>query len=121
MGKWCGLIEGQPYSKANSRRAVRGRFIKSEEAMNYQAAARQQLAFQRLPGKKLLGGYCSVEMWIAYKSWRPDLDESLILDILQGYVYENDRQVVEKHIHRLPNDKGRPHAIIHVEEVDFDD
>ena len=36
-------------------------------------------------------------MHIYYASRRPDLDESLILDLLQGLVYVNDRQVKERH------------------------
>ena len=35
----------------------------------------------------------AVAMKIYYKSRRPDLDESLILDLLQGKVYKNDRSV----------------------------
>ena len=39
----------------------------------------------------------SVIIGIYYAS-RPDLDESLILDCMQGLVYKNDRQVKEKHV-----------------------
>jgi len=37
-------------------------------------------------------------MKIYYKSRRPDLDESLILDLLQGKAYKNDRAVKIKYI-----------------------
>jgi len=40
-----------------------------------------------------------VEMTIYYASRRPDLDESVILDCLQGFVYKNDRQVKKKIIY----------------------
>jgi Holliday junction resolvase RusA-like endonuclease len=36
---------------------------------------------------------------IHYASRRPDLDESVILDAMQGIVYKNDRQVKEKQIY----------------------
>ncbi len=35
---------------------------------------------------------------IYYATRRPDLDESLILDLLQGVAYRNDRQVRERHV-----------------------
>jgi len=54
-----------------------------------------------------------VEITIWYASRRPDLDESVILDAMQGLIYENDRQVKEKHVfHRL--DKDNPRAQITV-------
>jgi Holliday junction resolvase RusA-like endonuclease len=52
-----------------------------------------------------------VTMKIYYHSRRPDLDESLILDLMQGIVYENDRQVKEKHI-TWGLDKEAPRAEI---------
>ena len=52
-------------------------------------------------------------MWIYYASRRPDLDESLILDLLQGLVYLNDRQVKERHVFwGLDKDKPRVEMII---------
>jgi hypothetical protein len=45
------------------------------------------------------------------------LDESVILDCMQGFIYENDRQVKEKHIfHRL--DKANPRAEITVSTLE---
>ena len=38
-------------------------------------------------------------MLIYYSSRRPDLDESLILDLMQGVIYKNDRQVKQKNIY----------------------
>ena len=56
-------------------------------------------------------GDLAVEITIYYATRRPDLDESVILDCMQGFIYENDRQVKEKHIfHRL--DKTNPRAEI---------
>lgn len=56
-----------------------------------------------------------VAVWIKiwYASRRPDLDESLVLDLLQGKVYANDRQVKEKHI-LWDLDKDNPRAAIMV-------
>ena len=53
-------------------------------------------------------------MTIYYASRRPDLDESLILDLLQDVAYTNDRQVKERHIY-WGLDKANPRAEILVE------
>ena len=56
----------------------------------------------------------AVTMTIFYASRRPDLDESLILDCMQGLLFNNDRQVKEKHIHWGGVDKENPRAEISV-------
>jgi Holliday junction resolvase RusA-like endonuclease len=58
-----------------------------------------------------------VEMLIYYTTRRPDLDESLILDLMQGLIYKNDRQVKSKAIyHGL--DKQNPRTIIRVSALE---
>jgi Holliday junction resolvase RusA-like endonuclease len=52
-------------------------------------------------------------MTIYYASRRPDLDESVILDCMEKYIYSNDRQVKEKVI-RHGLDKENPHTDIRV-------
>jgi Holliday junction resolvase RusA-like endonuclease len=92
------VIQGEPASKANSRRLVhtRGRplVIKSVKAMSYAQDFKRQAP--RLD--PLLDGDLAVTLTIHYASRRPDLDESLILDLMQGCIYHNDRQVKEKHV-----------------------
>jgi hypothetical protein len=92
------IILGEPASKANSRRVVKfgntSRLIKSNKALQYSDMFKQQCK----PLAKLMEGDLRVTMRIYYGSRRPDLDESLILDLMQGCIYENDRQVKEKHI-----------------------
>ena len=61
-------------------------------------------------------GDLKVTMFIFYASRRPDLDESLILDLMQGLIYENDRQVKEKHI-LWGLDPDKPRAEIIVEKI----
>ena len=56
-------------------------------------------------------------MKIYYASRRPDLDESLILDLMQGIIYENDRSVKEKHIFWGGVDKEDPRAEIVVSVI----
>ena len=108
------IIFGEPASKANSRRVVRfgsmSRLIKSEKALSYSDAFRQQAR----PISPLIEDDVSISIWIFYASRRPDLDESLILDLLQGVLYVNDRQVKEKHIY-WGLDKENPRAEIVVE------
>jgi Holliday junction resolvase RusA-like endonuclease len=67
----------------------------------------------------MLEGQLRVDMWIYYATQRPDLDESLILDLLQGKVYANDRQVRERHTyHHI--DKADPRVEIAVSQRDVD-
>lgn len=92
-------VFGEPASKANSRRlvSIRGRpsFIKSPKALAYAKAFREQVP----ETGELLAGDLVVQLTIYYASRRPDLDESLILDLMQGCVYINDRQVKERHVY----------------------
>jgi hypothetical protein len=112
------VVCGEPASKANSRRSVRinGRsmFIKSQKALDYCRAFKHQTDGLGFP---LFAGDVSVTMTIHYASRRPDLDESLILDLLQGVAYKNDRQVKEKHIY-WALDKENPHTEIQVKKMD---
>lgn len=111
------IIFGEPASKANSRRIARfgnvSRLIKSSKALSYSDAFKQQAT----PAAKLLTGDVKVTMYIYYASRRPDLDESLILDLLQGVLYENDRQVKEKHIY-WGLDPDQPRSEIYVEPME---
>jgi len=109
-------IFGEPASKANSRRVVRigntSRLIKSKKALTYADVFRQQTQGDH----KCMEGDVKVTMMIWYASRRPDLDESLILDLLQGVAYVNDRQVKEKHIY-WGLDKDNPRTLIVVEQL----
>lgn len=109
-------IFGEPASKANSRRVVRfggmSRLIKSQKALSYSETFQQQCNPAENPTDKDV----SVEIHIWYASRRPDLDESLILDLLQGRLYVNDRQVKEKHIY-WHQDKECPRCVITIREM----
>jgi len=107
------IIFGEPASKANSRRVVHyggmSRLIKSKKALSYSDVFRQQCG--KLP--TLMTGDLRVTLHIFYASRRPDLDESLILDLMQGLIYENDRQVKERHCYwGLDPDNPRSEIII---------
>jgi Holliday junction resolvase RusA-like endonuclease len=109
-------IFGEPASKANSRRVVRiggmSRLIKSQKALTYSELFQQQTKRDQ----PLIHADVRVTMHIWYASRRPDLDESLILDLLQGVAYVNDRQVKEKHIY-WHLDPAEPRTEIVVEEL----
>ncbi len=113
------IISGQPFSKANSRRIVthKGslRVIKSREALAYADAFDRMCQRLTEPIREPV----EVSITIHYASWRPDLDESLILDLMQGRIYVNDRQVVKKIIARGEVDKKNPRSVITVRVVDF--
>jgi len=110
------IIFGEPASKSNSRRMVRfggmSRLIKSEKALNYSDVFKQQCK----PLAKLMTGDLRVTLRIYYASRRPDLDETLILDLMQGLIYENDRQVKERHAY-WGLDPENPRAEILVEKI----
>jgi Holliday junction resolvase RusA-like endonuclease len=108
------IIFGEPASKANSRRVVRignvSRLIKSSKALNYSEVFKRQCR----PLASLMTGDLRVTMRIFYASRRPDLDESLILDLMQDLIYVNDRQVKEKHVY-WGLDPERPRTEVMVE------
>jgi len=126
-------IFGEPVSKANSRELVtiagRPAFIKSKKALAYERDARLQIPVRV---RLMLQGPVRVTLRLFYASERPDLDESIVLDVLQARyqrptktdkrvliqrgVYVNDRQVREKHVfHAI--DKAMPRAEIEVEPM----
>jgi hypothetical protein len=115
------VILGEPASKANSRRLVtiRGRaaFIKSKKANDYIPSFKMQCAAQV---RQMTTKDVRVEMVIHYASRRPDLDESVILDAMQGIVYENDRQVKQRHTY-WALDRDMPRAVIRIVECDVED
>jgi len=106
-------ILGEPASKANSRKLVRfgnrPAFIKSDKARNYLVLFKSQVPQL----EELLEGDLVVYIQIYYSSRRPDLDASVILDAMEGYIYKNDRQVKEQHFY-WGLDKTNPRSIISV-------
>ena len=111
------IIFGEAASKANSRRVVKfgsmSRLIKSQKALNYSDVFKQQCR----PLAKLMTGDLRVTLHVYYASRRPDLDESLILDLMQGLIYENDRQVKERHAY-WGLDPENPRAEILIERIE---
>jgi Holliday junction resolvase RusA-like endonuclease len=104
-------ILGQPYSKANSRKVVsikgKIRVIKSSKALKYSKQVKETLPIRH----HLFQDDVFIAMKIYYQTRRPDLDESLILDLLQDSIYKNDRQVKGKHI-IWGLDKENPRAVV---------
>jgi Holliday junction resolvase RusA-like endonuclease len=93
---WKRVIFGSPQSKANSRKLVyvngKPMFIKSDAARGYTADFLKQCPIL----DPLFECSVTVEIVIYYSSFRPDVDESLILDAMQKRIYRNDRQVRRK-------------------------
>lgn len=105
-------IFGEPASKANSRRWTGKFFIKSEKALNYSKAFKQQCPVL----DPLMDGDLKVTIKIWYASRRPDLDPSLIFDLMQDCIYVNDRQIKEQHLY-WALDKENPRSDIIVEKL----
>lgn len=91
----------------------RGRMVVSDEAKDYKAIV-ALLARDFEP----LSGPVSVSIGVYRPARRRDLDNCLkvVLDALQGYLYENDDQIVELHARRF-DDKHNPRVEIYVSEV----
>ena len=115
------VIFGEPASKANSRKLVtlggRPAFIKSRKARDYVTEFQRQCRNQI---RVMTDRDVRVELMIHYASRRPDLDESVILDAMQGIVYVNDRQVKQRMAY-WGLDKDMPRAVIRVVECDIND
>lgn len=105
-------VLGEPASKANSRRWTGKLFIKSKKALDYAKAFAAQCPVL----DPLMEGDLRVTIKIYYASRRPDLDASLIFDLMQERVYKNDRQVKEQHLF-WGLDKENPRAEIIVETI----
>ena len=116
---WAAVIEGEPASKANSRRQVprrtkTGRIfiasIKSAKALSFSECAVQTLALRR--PKQPFECDLIMECRIWYASRRPDLDASLVEDSLQraGIIFD-DRQLREKHLY-WGLDRDRPRVLV---------
>jgi len=129
-------ILGECASKSNSRQLVtfgrgedkRPALIKSKKARDYERTAALQISSR---ARVMLLGPVRVTLRIFYASERPDLDESVVLDVLQARfkrvgkervlvqpgVYANDRQVREKHVYHAI-DRVNPRAEIEVEPIE---
>lgn len=136
-------ILGEPASKANSRELAtvgpkdkrRTIFRKSDKALDFESSALLQIP----PAARVrLECEVAVDVRIFYASRRPDLDESVVLDVLQDRwkpakkdkagneisprtlvqsgVYRNDRQVCEKHVWRRL-DKANPRVEIKIRPI----
>lgn len=125
---WAATIPGEPASKANSRRLVtiqgRPRSIKAKKALDWVTNARAAIWNQTAIPDRPYPGPVAVIIDIYYASARPDLDESLVLDVLQpdkrtGFpgVIVNDRMVVRKYVAKHL-DRENPRAVITVRVAD---
>lgn len=113
---WERVILGSPQSKANSRRIamIKGkvRSIKSASALSYL----KDFYLQCPTLTPMFETDVAISLRIYYASRRNDLDESIILDALQGRVYINDRQVKRKYV-EWGLDPANPRTIIRIETL----
>ena len=116
---WVQVIMGEPASKATSRRFVsiggKPRFIKSQKALDYT----RTFGLQLKPPEYNIVDDVEVEIAIWYKTRRPDLDPSLIFDLLQPHVIKNDRQIKVIHAYHAL-DKENPRAWIRILKLSED-
>lgn len=114
-------VTGNLMSKSNSRIITkfggRPRLIKKPKAIDYVEGALYQLQ-EQLRGHQTILGPVRMDITIWYDSRRPDLDVSLIQDILEkAGVYKNDRQVFEIHAAKKL-DKENPRLQVTITEIE---
>jgi Holliday junction resolvase RusA-like endonuclease len=113
-------VLGEPASAKNQRRIVKVRgkplIIKSQKALDYARSFASQLS----PINPLIAGDVAISLDVYYASRRPDLAAmDLVMDLLQGIVYLNDRQV--KASRSLWNlDKENPRVRVRVRQIQED-
>lgn len=102
-------------SKSNSRKLVmnkktrRPMFIKSNAARSF--AEQAALQIPRL--NELIDADVVVGIHVYYPTRRNDLDVSLLLDLMQGRIYVNDRCVKEQHLyHHIDRDNPRVVVVV---------
>ena len=114
---WSQEVSGEPASKSNSRRLVRvkgiPRVIKSEKAIRYKKEFLSQVSALDSP----LEGDVELGVIVWYATRRPDLDVSLIMDLLQeASVITNDRQIkVIRAYHQI--DRENPRAFVGLRRI----
>ncbi|WP_417821279.1 RusA family crossover junction endodeoxyribonuclease [Terasakiella sp.] len=120
-GKLHLTIKGQPVSMKNSRQITyrfhKGRriprIIKSDKALAYAKSIERQVPILR----RRINGPCKIWIRVFYETQKPDLDCELIFDALQDRLYDNDRQLREKHLYHAI-DKKNPRAEIVIEPLE---
>lgn len=113
-------ILGTPVSMKNRRRLVKDRRtgklkpIKNQAAQTWMADIRVQARVQ-FHGS-LLQGDLTATVYAYYPDRRADLDVELLFDALQGILYADDRQIVEKHLVRRVDGRN-PRCECIIEEI----
>ena len=116
-GDWSQLISGEPASKSNQRRVVlihgKVRVIKSAKALAYA----KSFASQVTPPRDPIEGDVELGAVVWYRTRRPDLDVSLLMDLLQAnHVILNDRQIkICKAYHQI--DRKNPRSLLRVKRL----
>ena len=92
-------------------------FLRGQSAIE---KAKEMIVHNIFQRKEIFDTDLVIAMKIYYKTRRPDLDESLILDLLQGKVLKNDRSIKTKYVeHGL--DKNDPRTVLVISTLDNKD
>lgn len=110
------LILPPPISANRYWRKFQNRMVVSAEAKAYKS---EVAAIAYASGAEMMTGDLSIRLDVFREAKRGDLDNKikLILDSLQGVIYENDNQVVEIHARRF-DDKKNPRVEVQVMMVE---
>lgn len=107
-----------PYPPSANRywRTFRGQVVKSDEARKYQESAGDAA---RAAGAQMLDGDVAITLRVYRPQRRGDLDNRIkvLLDSMQGILFEDDAQVREIHAY-LDDDRHAPRVEIEITEAE---
>lgn len=102
----------EPPSANRWWRNVNGRMVTSKEARVYKASVARTIARPLFTGPVTV----SIDWYRGRKSGDLDKRLGVVLDALQGVLYENDSQIVELTARRF-DDPGNPRIVVRVQPV----
>ena len=115
--KWSATLHHHMPSMKNSRITTRsGASIKSKGARKFETKAGADALVVRPP--RLLRGPLSLELKIYYGHPLNDIDHNLIMDVLEGIVYENDHEVYKVKMQKWHVPRKEARVEIVVEELE---
>jgi len=114
--KWKATLHHHMPSMKNGRiKTKHGAIIKSAGARKFEANAGADALVVR--PSRMLQGKLALTLRIFYGHPQNDIDHNLIMDVLQGIVYENDHEVYRVNMSKKHVPKKEARVEIEVEEL----
>lgn len=103
--------------RVNDMYSSAGRFHKNQEAKDAIEALQWEAKSQHRGAP--LEGDLAVRLFFFFKNMRSDIDGSVksTLDVMNGIVYKDDKQILELHVNKYPAEDGHEHVEINCYEI----